>query len=143
MRRKFVETQSSDLAKASAALAFIRTLYAVERQIQTEHLVGDTAVSLRRSRAGPIVQQFGEWIEQEHRTALPKSPLGQAVGYARNQWPSLGRYLTDTRFAIDNNVAERAVRPLAIGRNYAQFRIMRSWSPIALNTGARLESNSA
>ena len=59
---------------------------------------------------------FGEWIEQEHRIALPKSPLGQAIGYARNQWPSLERYLTDARFRIDNNVAERAVRPLAIGR---------------------------
>ena len=116
MRRKFVEAQASDPAKASEALAYVRTLYAVERQIQTEHLVGDTAVSLRRSRAGPIVQQFGEWIEQEHRTALPKSPLGQAVGYAWNQWPSRERYRTEARFGSDNNVAERAVRPLAIGR---------------------------
>lgn len=116
VRRKFVESQASDPAKASEALAFIRTLYAVERQIQTEQLVGDNAGSLRRSRAGPIITQFGDWIETEYRTALPKSPLGQAVGYARNQWPSLERYLTDARFAIDNNVAERAVRPLAVGR---------------------------
>ena len=63
-----------------------------------------------------ILTQFGEWIEKEHRTALPKSPLGQALTYARNQWPSLGRYLTDARFSIDNNAAERAVRPLAVGR---------------------------
>jgi len=47
---------------------------------------------------------------------LPKSPLGQALTYARNQWPSLDRYLVDARFTIDNNVAERAVRPLAVGR---------------------------
>ena len=116
VRRKFVESQVSDPAKASEALAFIRTLYAVERQISTEQLVGDNTVSLRRSRAGPIVRQFGAWIEQEHRTALPKSPLGQAVGYARNQWLLLERYLIDARFSIDNNVAERAVRPLAVGR---------------------------
>jgi transposase len=116
VRRKFVESQTSDPAKASEALAFIRTLYAVERQIQTEHLIGDNALSLRRSRAGPVLVAFGEWIEKEHRTALPKSPLGQALTYARNQWPSLGRYLGDARFTIDNNVAERAVRPLAVGR---------------------------
>ncbi len=47
---------------------------------------------------------------------LPKSPLGQALTYARNQWPTLGRYLGDALFSIDNNVAERAVRPLAVGR---------------------------
>ena len=63
-----------------------------------------------------MLAAFGEWIEKEHRTVLPKSPLGQAVGYARNQWASLDRYLTDARFTIDNNVAERAVRPLAVGR---------------------------
>ena len=116
VRRKFVEAQTSDPARASEALAFIRALYAVERQIITEQLVGDNAVSMRRSRAGPVLNSFGEWIEQEHRTVLPKSPLGQAVGYARNQWPSLGRYLADARFSIDNNVAERAVRPLACPR---------------------------
>ena len=116
VRRKFVESQTSDPAKASQALAYIRTLYAVERQIATEQLVADNVVSLRRSRAGPVLNSFGEWIEKEHRTALPKSPLGQALTYARNQWHSLGRYLADARFTIDNNVAERAVRPLAVGR---------------------------
>ena len=63
-----------------------------------------------------MLAAFGEWIEKEHRTALPGSPLGQALTYARNQWHSLDRYLADARFAIDNNVAERAVRPLAVGR---------------------------
>jgi len=116
VRRKFVESQTSDPAKASEALAYIRTLYAVERAIREDGLVGDNVVSLRRSRAGPVLNSFGEWIEKERGTVLPKSPLGQAVGYARNQWPSLGRYLTDARFTIDNNVAERAVRPLAVGR---------------------------
>ena len=47
---------------------------------------------------------------------MPKSSFGQAVSYACNQWPTLGRYLGDARFTIDNNVAERAVRPLAVGR---------------------------
>jgi transposase len=116
VRRKFVESQTSDPAKASEALAYIRTLYAVEREIQTDQLVGEAVVSRRRSRAGPVLNSFGEWIDKEHRSVLPKSPLGQALTYARNQWASLGRYLTDARFTIDNNVAERAVRPLAVGR---------------------------
>jgi transposase len=115
-RRAFVEAQASEAAKASEALAFIRTLYAVEREIAEQALTGDTAVSLRRTRAGPVLDRFASWLEDEARTARPKSPLGCAVLYARNGWPSLTRYLTDARLAIDNGPAERAIRPLAIGR---------------------------
>jgi len=115
-RRKFVEARESDPERATKSLAIIRTLYAVEREIAEGKLVGETAVSLRRTRAGPILDRFGEWLEAEHRTALPKSPFGQAVSYARNLGPALTRYLGDARFSLDNNAAERAVRPLAVGR---------------------------
>jgi hypothetical protein len=116
VRRKFVEAQSNYPAKASEALAFIRTLYAVEKEIVDKKLASDMAVSLRRTRAGPILEKFEQWLQTEQRTALPKSPFGEAITYAVNQWPTLGRYLNDARFTIDNNVAERAVRPLAVGR---------------------------
>ena len=100
VRRKFVEARDSAPGPASDALAFIRTLYAVESEIAAERLTSDSVVSLRRTRAGPILRRFGEWLETHNRTALPKSPLGQAIAYARNQWPTLGRYLDDARFAI-------------------------------------------
>ena len=48
--------------------------------------------------------------------ALPKSPLGEAVTYATNQWPTLQVYLSDGHLNIDNGSAERAIRPLAVGR---------------------------
>ncbi|MCE9567503.1 MAG: IS66 family transposase, partial [Planctomycetes bacterium] len=126
VRRKFVDAQTNNPAKASDALAYIRTLYAVEKEIVDKKHTSDIAVSLRQARAAPIVKQFGEWLEIERRSMLPKSPFGEAVSYACNQWPTLDRYLGDARFTIDNNVAERAVRPLAVGRRYAQFRAMRS-----------------
>ena len=116
VRRKFVEARTNNAAKASEALAYIRTLYAVEKEILDEQLVGDAMVSRRQTRAGPIVRKLGDWLEVEQRSALPKSPFGQAVSYAINQWSTLDRYLGDARFTIDNNVAERAVRPLAVGR---------------------------
>jgi len=94
----------------------MRTLYAVEKEILDEELVGEAVVFRRQARAGPILRAFGAWLEIEQHSALPKSPFGQAVSYALNQWPTLGRYLNDARFTIDNNVAERAVRPLAVGR---------------------------
>jgi len=59
---------------------------------------------------------FANWLEVRPRSATPKSSFGQAVGHARNPWPSLIRYLNDARFANDNGAAERAIRLLAIGR---------------------------
>lgn len=66
-------------------------------------------------RADP--RRVADRLDAQHRSATPKSLFGQAVGYARNQRASLVRSLDDARFAIDNGVAERAIRPLAIGRS--------------------------
>jgi transposase len=57
----------------------------------------------------PLLAALNVWLDQLALTALPKSPLGEAVTYARNQWAALQVYVTDARLAIDNNVAERAV----------------------------------
>jgi transposase/uncharacterized coiled-coil protein SlyX len=114
-RRRFVEAKETD-PRAVEALAFIRTLYAVEREAKEQCLTGGDLVAMRRTRAGPILTQFADWVEEHHRTALPKSAFGQALEYARNQWSSLVRYLEDPRFVIDNGPAEQAIRPLAVGR---------------------------
>jgi hypothetical protein len=52
---------------------------------------------------------------------LPKNPMGQAVGYIRNQWEYLKRYTTDGAIPIDNNLTERQIRPIAIGRGNWTF----------------------
>ena len=46
-----------------------------------------------------------------------RSPIGKACAYTLNHWAALMRYLDDGRLAIDNNLAERAIRPLVVGRN--------------------------
>jgi hypothetical protein len=120
-RRYFVEAEPSD-PRAVEALAFVRTLNAVEREIRDERAKpGSTftdadVVRVRRTRAGPILAAFADWLDGHHRSATPKSLFGQAVGYSRNQWASLVRYVDNARFAIDNGAAERAIRPLAVGR---------------------------
>jgi len=117
----FIEAELSD-PRAVEAMAFVRTLYTVEREIKDERdKLGDQfsdtdLVRHRRTRAGPILATFSEWLEEQSRRATPKSLFGEAVEYSRNQWASLVRYLDDARFAIDNGAAERASRPLAIGR---------------------------
>ena len=57
-----------------------------------------------------------EYLQQITLTALPKSPLGDAIGYALRQWEALCRYTEDGSLEIDNNGAENALRPLCLGR---------------------------
>jgi hypothetical protein len=48
---------------------------------------------------------------------LPKTLLGKAIGYALNNWAALCRYLEQGYLAIDNNLSERTLRQIALGRN--------------------------
>jgi transposase len=58
-------------------------------------------------------------LDEPSRTILPKSPVGQAIAYARIQWEDLQTYTRDGELSVDNNVSERNVRAQAIGRkNY-------------------------
>lgn len=120
-RRYFVEAEPS-VPRAVEALAFIRTLYAVEREIRDESeklgekFVDVDVVRLRQTRAGPILAGFANWLDEQRRHATSKSLFGQAIEYSLNQWASLVRYIDDARFTIDNGEAERAIRPLAVGR---------------------------
>jgi transposase len=57
-----------------------------------------------------------QWLEQQRPELLPKSPIGQATAYALRHWQALTRYLEDGFLDIDNNVAELALRHIAIGR---------------------------
>lgn len=114
-RRGFHDARDTD-PHAADALAFIRTLYDVERHIPDRNLRDHAIADYRRDHAKPILDAFAEWLAEHRRTALPTSAFGQAVTYATNQWPTLTRYLDDHRLTIDNGPAERAIRPLAVGR---------------------------
>ncbi len=60
-------------------------------------------------------------MDEQSRIILPKSPVGQAISYARNQWQDLQTYTRDGELRIDNNVSERRVRAQAIGRKNDLF----------------------
>jgi transposase len=127
-RRKFIDAQSSDPARASAALAFYRELYAIEKKIREEIAKSapegkaDEAeraairLRFRQAQAIPVLERFREWLEVQQNDALPKSPFGIAVGYVQNNWAALIRYASSGYLAIDNNVAERHMKTIAIGR---------------------------
>jgi transposase len=129
-RRKFVAAQEGGDARAEGALAFIRQLYARERDLPPLLPPADEAHNperrrqreaqrrqLRQGQAEPILAEFKRWLERERPQALPKSALAQAIGYALNNWAALARYLEQGYLAIDNNLSERTLRAIALGRN--------------------------
>ena len=126
-RRKFFEAKENDSARAHEALARIRALYAIEAEAKKEQIVGAALTAYRREHAQPLIEQCENWLVEEVPKTLPKSKIGEAFGYAINQWQSLKRYLDDGRLNIDNGPAEQAIRPLAVGR--------RNWLHIAGDGG--------
>ena len=113
-RRKFFDAQESDPARALWMLEMIRRLYAMEAEAQDR--APQERLGLRQSRAAPILEQIRLWLIGQQAQVLPRSPIAAAIGYALNQWPALIVYTGDARLGIDNNVAERALRRVAVGR---------------------------
>ncbi|MFO0938672.1 MAG: IS66 family transposase [Gemmataceae bacterium] len=113
-RRKFVEAEKTSPREAHEAVSRIKQLYAVEHE--AKDLDASSRAALRREKSVPLLAAIKVWLDQVAVHALPASPLGMAITYARNQWAALNVYVTDGDLAIDNNLAERAVKPFAIGR---------------------------
>ena len=74
---------------------------------------------MRQERAGPLLDQLQHWLSATLQTVSAKSELAGAIRYALVRWTALTRYRDDGRIEIDNNSAERSIRPLVLGRrNY-------------------------
>ncbi len=121
VRRKFTDAQkaspSKKAGKPEKALTFINKLYGIERR--GKHLSAEARQQLRQQESLPLLNDFKRWLDSMH--VLPKGALGQAITYAKNQWPKLLTYLEDGRISIDNNVTERDIRPFATGRKNWMF----------------------
>jgi len=116
VRRKFYDAQAFDRVPATAALQFIGRLYDVERAAAHASDAPAARQARRLADATPILLEFEAWLTVTAPTVLPKSALGVAITYARNQWPTLTRYVEEGRLAIDNNRTERSLRRVAVGR---------------------------
>ena len=136
-RRKVYDARDACPCGSAVALGYIRELYRVERMAQEEQLDAPARAALRQQLAVPILHTFEQWLRQgltpEGQVILPKSPMGEAIAYLLNQWQALQRYTQDGRLAIDNNAAENALRPVAVGRkNWLFFGSDRGGSTAAI-----------
>ncbi len=118
-RRKYVDAQGSDPVRAVVATAWIRGLYEVEHK--AAGLSADERRALRQEHSKPMLDKFEKWLREEYQKVLPKSPIGGAISYSLSNWQALVQYVEDGDLAIDNNAAERALRPVAVGRKNWMF----------------------
>jgi transposase len=115
-RRKFHEARGSDALRAHQALAYYGQLYALERAATANGFDDAQRQQMRQELAVPILNQFETWLRAQQAEVLPKSPMAGAIGYALNHWTALIRYTEAGFLSIDNNVAEREMKRIAIGR---------------------------
>lgn len=116
-RRGFIEAMSSRPREASEMVARIGGLYRIERDIR--HSDPDERFRIRQEHSVPQLNELFERIGEFAPEVIPAEPLSKALTYLVNQKAALYRYTEDGRLKIDNNTAENAIRPLAIGRkNY-------------------------
>lgn len=118
IRRKFVDVfQSQGLAVAEEAIRRIAELYAVEKDARG--LPPQDRVQLRQSRSKPLLDDLEAWLAVQLARIPGKSELAKAIRYALTRMEKLRPYLDLGFLELDNNSAERAMKPIAIGRkNY-------------------------
>jgi len=116
--RKFIEVQRAQLkgktGKADWAISHIRKLYRIEREIKDKDPAEKQAQ--RQAKAKPLLDQFKAWLDKAALQVPPKSAVGKAIAYSLGQWSKLERYIENGNLQIDNNRAERAIKPFVIGR---------------------------
>jgi len=126
IRRKYFDIVSKlkdEALKNSRAVIgfnFCEQLYKIEKDLR-EKYSGDAdyyqkRYEIRLEKSAPIIEQFIKYVDKELLTALPRSPLGEALEYSRKLLPSFRIFLTDGSLEIDNNGAERSIKPFIIGR---------------------------
>ena len=120
-RRKFEYAMDSDPVRASQMLALWKSLYAIEKNAKEQKYSDAQLLQARQTEAKPILDQIYSNLMAWKDQVLPKSPTGKAITYALNQWEALMRYVDDPILEIDNNLSERTLRMVAVGRKNWMF----------------------
>lgn len=129
VRRKFYDVAqlSNEAGKPHIALGYIQKLYAIENQVK--ELSDEQKLQFRQRLAKPILNEFNSWLKQQIKIMMPKCHFARAIKYALKFWNELILYCDYACLDIDNNAAERAMRPIALGR--------KNWLFAGSNEGAK------
>ena len=114
VRRKFVDIHKSQgLPIAEEAIKRIASLYAIEKEVRGSP--ADNRVAIRQAQAKPIFDDLEIWLGEQLPKLSGKSPLAGAIRYAMKRMKRMRAYLDQGFLELDNNTAERSIRPIAGG----------------------------
>jgi transposase len=115
-RRKFVEAFPK-YPMVKVLLDMYKDLFIIEAECTEQKIGAEERLEIRELRSKPLLDLMRTWVENAAQMALPKDPLGEAVTYFLGQWEELKVFLKDGRIPLDNNISERAMQPVVLGRN--------------------------
>jgi transposase len=128
-RRYFDKALDNHKDYARLVLRLIQLLYHIERELPDGEEHAAERKQLRQEKAVPILTQLRDWLKDHKDLVVPSSAIGKAINHMGNRWEALTRYTEDGRLHIDNNLAENAIRPIAVGR--------KNWLQIGSEEGGR------
>lgn len=114
VRRKFFDLTTSPAPVAEEALKRIGALYDIEKAIRGSP--PEWRLAVRQEQSRPRFDALRKWLDETLPELPRKSGTAEAIRYALARWQALGRFIGDGTVEIDNNAAERSIRPIALGR---------------------------
>lgn len=121
-RRKFVEAEGQAEDEVRWLLEAFGKIYAVEHEAKSLNIAGtEKHLAMRKERSRKEMDQLKEWVTQIKAHAHPGSKLEKACTYFENQWKALIVFLDNPVVPVDNNLAERMLRRIALARHSSMF----------------------
>jgi len=122
-RRKFMDVKKAQVkgktGKADWAINHIQKLYRIEKEIKDKS--PEEKHKTRQDKSKLLLEEFKNWLDKSVQHVPPTSSIGGGVSYCIRQWPKLKVYIESGELNIDNNRAERAIKPFVIGRKNWMF----------------------
>jgi len=115
-RRYFIKALLNDKSGCDKALSMFQALYEIERTAKNLGLTAPQIKSMRQEESVPILNKMHEWLLEQYKLALPQSSFGKALFYCLNNWTELKQYVSAGELSIDNNISEREMKYIAMGR---------------------------
>jgi transposase len=117
-RRKFFDlAKAHQLPIALEAVDRIAHFYAIEKAIRGQS--PEERASVRKAKTEPLLIAYKAWLDQALEGLSSKGDLAKAIRYTTTRWKAFTRFVNDGRIEMDNNAAERSIRPIALGKkNY-------------------------
>ena len=112
---KLIEnTEDAKQSNTAKGLAYCNKLSALDKE--SKELDIDKRYLFKQEKIKPLFEEFFTWVKNSSNDALPQSKYGKAINYALNQLPNVMHYLERGELDIDNNLAERSIKPFVMGR---------------------------